>query len=95
MLPDELKLALTSLVTFAVTEGLKVVSGWFGWDLSGIAAGIAAALTGAILLFADGLLASVPEQYKPTVTAILGLIVALLGAFGIHAQFKKMRPVKK
>jgi hypothetical protein len=30
MLPEELKVILAGLITVAVTDGLKVVSGWLG-----------------------------------------------------------------
>ena len=91
MLPNELKFVLASFVTFLVTEGLKVVGKWFNADLSGASAGIAAGLTGAAVLFADSLLALVPVAYQGTVAAIFGLVIALLGAFGVHAQFKAHR----
>lgn len=92
MLPNELKLLLASAVAFLVTEGLKVVGGWFKADLSGAAAGIAAAATTAVIIFAESLLALVPDQYRASVNALFGLLIALLGAFGVHSQLKKLRP---
>jgi len=90
MLPNELKLILASVVAFLVTEGLKVVGKWFNADLSGAGAAIAASLTTAFVVFAESLLALVPELYMPTVSAIFGLLIALLGAFGVHAQLKRL-----
>lgn len=89
MLPSELKLVLTVLITYAVTEGLKVIGKWVKYDLTGSAAAIAASLTGAIVMFADTLLATIPAEYQPVVGAVFGLLIAVLGAFGVHAQIKK------
>ena len=89
MLPTELKLVLTALITYAVTEGLKVIGKWVNYDLTGSAAAIAASLTGALVMFADTLLATIPAEYQPAVGAAFGLLIALLGAFGVHAQIKK------
>lgn len=94
MLPEALKLLLASGVAFLVTEGLKVVGGWLKADLSGAAAAIAAALTTAIVVFIESLLALVPEQYREAVGAIFALLIALLGAFGIHRQLKLLRAVR-
>ena len=92
MLPEALKLLLASGVAFLVTEGLKVVGKWFKADLSGAGAAIAAALSTAVVLFIESLLALVPEQYRESVGAVFSLIIALLGAFGVHAQLKLLRP---
>jgi hypothetical protein len=92
MLPNELKIVLSSLVAFLVTEGLKVVGQWLGKDLSGVGAAIAASLTTAVVVFAESLLLLVPEAYQATVQAVFGLLIALLGAFGVHSQIKKLRP---
>lgn len=89
MLPVELKLVFASVVAFLVTEGLKVVGKWIGADLGGASAAIAASLTTAALVFAESLLALVPADYHSIVSAIFGLVIALLGAFGVHAQSKK------
>lgn len=82
---------LASAIAFLVTEGLKVVGGWFKADLSGVSAGIAASLTAAIVMFAESLLALVPVEYQDSVAAFFGLLVALLGAFGVHKQMKAFR----
>lgn len=92
MLPNELKVLLASAVAFLVTEGLKVVGKWFNADLSGASAGIAASVTTALVVFSEALLALVNDQYRATVQAIFGLLIALLGAFGVHAQIKAFRP---
>ena len=92
MLPNELKVILASAVAFLVTEGLKVVGKWFNADLSGAGSVIAASLTTACIVFAEALLALVGEQYRATVSAIFGLLIALLGAFGVHSQVKSLRP---
>lgn len=92
MLPNELKVILASVIAFLVTEGLKVVGKWIKADLSGAGAAIAASLTTAFVVFAEALLALVGEQYRATVAAVFGLLIALLGAFGVHAQLKALRP---
>lgn len=91
MLPNELKIVVASVIAFLVTEGLKVVSGWVGKDLSGVSAAIAASLTTAIVVFAEALLALIPAAYQATTAAIFGLLIALLGAFGVHSQVKQLR----
>ena len=89
VLPDEIKLLLAAGMVFFVTEGLKVVGSWFGKDLTGLAAGVAAALTGAIVVFSNGLLAQVPAEYQQIVVAVFSLIGLLLGAFGVHGVRKQ------
>ena len=88
-LPNEIKLLIASVVTYAVTQGLKSLSAKIGFDLSGNAAFIAASLVGVVVVFSDSLLAAVPAEYQGSVSASLGLFVALLGAFGIHKSVSK------
>lgn len=92
-LPNELKALLLVVVTGLVTEGLKVVGGWFGKDLSGWAAGLAAGITGVIILFSENLLSLIPAEYEGIAQAVLNFLVILLGAFGLHRQFKRLGPV--
>ena len=91
MLPDEIKVALSSLIGFLVTEGLKAL--FPNVDIAPFVKVISAAVFTALVMFADGLLALVPPEYQSVVAGVLGLIVALLGAFGIHGVFKKTRRI--
>lgn len=83
-LPEEIKALIASAVGLVVTQGLKKIGEWIGVDLSGNSAKIAAALTTAIILFADSLIALVPEPYQPVVSGVFGLLIAILGAFGLY-----------
>lgn len=89
MLPEELKLALASLIGFVVTEGLKAL--FPNKDLSSIVKVVSAALFTGLVMFADGLLALVPAEYQGVVGGVISLIVALLGAFGLHRVYKNTR----
>jgi hypothetical protein len=89
-LPNELKIVIGTLVMYLVTEGLKVVSGWFGKDLSGWGAGLAAALTGLVVVFAENLLTLVPAEYEQIAQAVLSALVVLLGGFGLHRFAKRV-----
>lgn len=95
MLPNDMKVVILIFITFAVTEGLKIVSGWIGRDLSGTGSAIAAALTSAVIVFSEALLALIPVAYQPITSSIFSLLIALLAAFGVHAQLKKMRPAQE
>lgn len=90
-LPSELQGLIAAGVGFLVAEGIKSLSALLGKDLSGYAAAISAALTTAILLFSSALLSAVPAEYQETVRAALMLLVAVLGAMGIHRQVKRFR----
>lgn len=90
MLPDPIKLLIAAVIAYLVTEGEKVIGQWFGKDLSGVFAGFAAILTTSIIVFAESLLGLVDEQYRATVEAVFGLLVALLGAFGVHKMIKRL-----
>lgn len=91
MLPEEIKLALSALIGFVVTEGIKVV---FKKELPEVAKVVSAAAFTGLVMFADGLLALVPTEYQAIVSGVLGLIVALLGAFGLHRVYKNVQPAK-
>jgi high-affinity Fe2+/Pb2+ permease len=88
-IPDELKLLIASAIGFIVTEGLKSLSNLLKFDISGYGAVITAALVTALIVFFEAILGAVPADYQASVTAALGLLVAILGAFGIHRQFKR------
>lgn len=91
-LPNELKALIGLGVMYLVTEGLKVVGTWFGKDLSGWGAGLAAALTGLVIVFAEDLLTLVPAQYEGLAQSILTALVVLLGGFGLHRFSTRLGP---
>lgn len=88
MLPEEIKVLIATGIGLLVTQGLKKLSEWMGADLSGNGAKIAAALTTAIVYFAESLLALVPEQYRPIVSAVFGVVVAIFSAYGLYEFLK-------
>ena len=88
-LPIELQAVIAAGLGYLVTEGLKSLSALLGRDLSGAAAGITAALSSAVILFAGSLLSAVPAEYAQVIQPALMLLVAVLGAFGIHRQVKR------
>ena len=88
-LPPELESLIFAGVVFLVTEGLKVVSGWFGFDLTKAAAAIAAGIVAAIVALLNGLLGVIPVEFSSVAQSIFSLVIVVLGAFGIHRQFKR------
>ena len=92
-IPDDFKVILAAGVGWIVTEGLKALGALFKIDLSGKAAAVTAALVTAIVFFANELLAKIPAQYDPVVSSIFALLVAVLGAYGIHRQFALARKI--
>ena len=88
-LPAEIKIFLSSIIGMIVTEGLKAL--FPNKDLSQVAKVMSAAIFTGLVMFADGLLALVPAQYQGVVGGVLALIVALLGAFGLHRIYKQVR----
>lgn len=91
-IPDVLQGLFAAGVLYLVTEGLKVVGSWFGKDLSGSASAISSALVAAIMVFANQLLALIPEAYAPVVEQALSLVVLILTASGLFRTVKKLRP---
>jgi hypothetical protein len=88
-LPVEIQAVIAAGIGFIVTEGLKALSQVLGKDISGAGAAITAALVTAVIVFANALLAIVPAEYQSLAQALLGVLVAVLGAFGIHRQFRR------
>jgi hypothetical protein len=94
MIPVELQQLIAIGLAFLVTEGLKALSNLVGKDLNGAGAAIAAALTTAALVFFEAILGAVPEQYRAVVKSLLGLLVVLLSAFGVHKQVKRFESLR-
>lgn len=93
MLPPELaayiQLAVTIAVVFILTQLTKG-----GLDLSGYQVQIVAAVYGAIIVVINELLAKVPASAEGVATALLNLIVAVLGAYGLHTVYKSIKTAR-
>ena len=89
--PVELQALLVVALTYLVTEGLKIVSGWFHGDLSGAASVIAAGLVAAVLGFANALLALIPPEFEPIANAVMQLLIVLLSAMGVHRTLRRSK----
>ena len=83
-LPEEIKV----LVAFLVTQGVKAVANLFGKDIGGVGAAGVAVLVGAIVFFAEGLLALVSPEKQEVVQSALALVALLLSSFGTHYTYK-------
>lgn len=86
----DMQTLIAAAIGYLVTEGLKSLSALLGRDLSGSSAAISAALVTAFVLFAEAMLSAVPDSYQPIVRALMSLLVAVFGAFGIHRLKKSV-----
>jgi FtsH-binding integral membrane protein len=93
-LPDPLKALLLIAITFVVTELLKLLGNAIKVDLSGYTAQIASAVVASILVVVNALFAKIPLEYEPVVTAVLNLIIVLLGSWGTYKVFRQLMPKK-
>ena len=93
-LPEPLKALLLIAVTFVVTQLLKLLGDAIKVDLSGYTAQIASAVVAAVLVVANALLAKIPLEYEPIVTAVLNLVVVLLGSWGSYKLYRQLVPKK-
>jgi len=85
----ELPIEVKALLAFLVTQGIKALLGLFGADLAGKWAAVVAALVAAVLVFAEGLLAS--PEVQDIIVKVLTLLAGILGAFGIHKTYAAIR----
>lgn len=81
---------LVAAVTWVVTEGVKSISKVFGIDISGKASAIIGTVVLTLVELINGLLAAIPPEAIPSVTAGLGFVFTLLSAFGIAGFVKKI-----
>ena len=88
-LDPELQALLIAGITFLVVEGLKALSNLVGLDLSGAAAAVTAGLVALVLAAISGVLGWIPPEYHEIARVVMALLVAILGSFGIHRQFKR------
>lgn len=89
-LPVELQAIIAGFIVFLVTEGLKSLGALIKIDLSGAAAGIAAAIVGLIVALVNGFLIQIPPEFADVARSILSLLIVILGAFGVHRTFKRI-----
>ena len=88
-LDPELQALIIAGITFLVVEGLKALSNLVGLDLSGAAAAVTAGLVALALAAISGVLGWIPPEYHEIARVVMALLVAILGSFGIHRQFKR------
>ena len=88
-LDPELQALIIAGITFLVVEGLKALSNLVGLDLSGAAAAVTAGLVALVLAAISGVLGWIPPEYHEIARVVMALLVAILGSFGIHRQFKR------
>jgi hypothetical protein len=89
-LPIELQnlimIAAGMAVTFFLTQLAKI-----GFDLSGFKAQWTAALFSFLLVLVNAVLGKVPLEWQSILTAILQLVVVLLGSFGVYKLYKQSK----
>ena len=85
-LPEELKVA----IGFLVMQGVKSVVNLFGKDVDGKGAAAVAVLVGAIVFFAEGLLALVDPDSQEVVQQGLAFVAVILSMFGSHYTIKSL-----
>ena len=93
-LDPELQALIIAGVTFLVVEGLKALSNLIGLDLSGAGAAITAGIVALALAVVNGLIGQIPLEYHEIVRVVMALLVAIIGSFGVHRQFKRFEPSK-
>lgn len=86
VLPNEIVLLLEFGIGLLVTNGLKSL--FPNVDISGSSAKVTAALVMICVTLSNQLLAFVPAQFQPVASTLFGLIVAILGAYGLHYTLK-------
>jgi hypothetical protein len=93
--PLELQALIAMGIGYLVTQGLKSISKLLHVDLSGWGAAITASIVTTVIYFMSALLSAVPAVAQPSVAIGLTLLVAILGAFGVHATVKGFQPLPK
>ena len=81
-----IQLGVEIAVVFVLTQLSKA-----GLDFSGYKAQLVAALFAAVMVVVNVLLSKVPLSLESIVTALLNLLVVVLGAFGVYKLYKQMR----
>jgi len=84
-----IQIGIEIVVVFLLTQLAKL-----GLDLQGHKAAVTAALFSAVTVILNALLAKVPLNLEGIVSALLNLLVVVLGAFGLYKQYRRMFPKK-
>lgn len=96
-LPIWAQMLITAAASYLITAGIKSLLTVFPNlpDLSGLST----ALTGAVVLFvvsvSNALLALIPPELQPAVTAFFGFAAAILSMYGIAGTAKAFQPTKR
>ena len=81
------------VMTYLVTAGIKSLSTMLGKDLSGFGAALTAGLVGLVIgIFNSVLAPAIPSAALPVIEPAAGLIVVILGSFGLHKTVKSFQP---
>jgi len=96
-IPTEFTAALTGLLAFVVTQGLKSLSAflakypWLAWiDISGWGSVIVAFLVTGLLFYINLGLSFVPTAYTSLVPLIFQFLIGLFTAYGSHLTMKSI-----
>jgi len=96
-IPVEFQAALTGLVAFIVTQGLKSLSSFLtkypllAWiDISGWGSVITVFIVTGLLFYLNVGLGFVPAQYAALVPLVFQFLIGLLAAFGAHLSMKRL-----
>ncbi len=85
-IPQELVLVIAAGIGYLVTNGLKSL--FPNANIQGTASQITAAVVTTVVALGNQLLLFVPAPYQPAVLAGFTLVLAILGAYGIHYSVK-------
>lgn len=86
---ETVNMIILLVVTYLVTGGIKSLSQLLGADLSGSAAAITAAIVGLLVAMWQAVIVPViPASALPLVEPIAGMVIVILGSFGLHKTVK-------
>ena len=83
-----LQIGIQIVVVFVLVELSKLIK----TDLSGYSAQVVAAVFSAVMVVINALLGLIPANYEGIASALLNLLVVLLGAFGLYKAYRTFRP---
>lgn len=92
-IPPELQTLIQVVIEIVVVFVLTQLAKW-GLNLQEHKAAVTAALFSAVMVILNALLAKVPLNLEGIVSALLNLLVVVLGAFGLYKQYRRMFPKK-
>jgi uncharacterized membrane protein len=91
-LPLELELAVTGLLAYLITEGLKSLGRYFNIDVSGYKAALVSVFSGLLIATVNGALALLPIEYHQIAEIVMVVLVAVFAPAGVYSTFKKFAP---